>query len=44
MNGQIDGKSYDGRQEQCSITEIPLDFLDLEKNPIVDFKASNLRS
>jgi alpha-tubulin suppressor-like RCC1 family protein len=43
QNGQLDGTSYDGRQEQCSIVEIKLP-VDLESNPIVSFEAKNLRS
>lgn len=43
-NGQIDGKSYEGRQEQCSMQQIVLPDDDTNKSPIVSFKASNLRS
>ncbi len=40
MNGQMDGTSYDGRQEQCSIFKIPLPE---SSSPIVSLKANNLR-
>ena len=41
MNGQMDGTSFEGRQEQCSIFKIPLPE---STSPIVSIKANNLRS
>ena len=42
MNGQLDGKSYDGREEQCSIVELKLPISETDK--IKSFKAQTLRS
>ena len=41
LNGQMDGKSMDGREEQCSIMQIPVPESD---SPIIGIKAQNLRS
>lgn len=42
MNGQLDGKNYDGREEQCSIVEIKVPIGETQR--ISKVKASNLRS
>mmetsp|Transcript_6257 Transcript_6257/g.5621 ORF Transcript_6257/g.5621 Transcript_6257/m.5621 type:complete len:134 (+) Transcript_6257:582-983(+) len=42
LNGQMDGTNHTGREEQCSIMEIPVPIPQGRK--IVKFKASNLRS
>ena len=44
MNGQFDGVSHRGRQEQCSMVQIKLPDDDTNRSPIVSFQASNLRS
>ena len=44
LNGQIDGLSHRGRQEQCSMAQIKLPDDDTNKSPIVSFQASNIRS
>jgi hypothetical protein len=43
MNGQLDGNSNVGRQEQCAITEIPLPE-SIGSSPIISIDARNLRS
>ena len=39
LNGQFDGKSFSGREEQCSISMICLPDHDTNRSPIKSFKA-----
>ena len=43
MNGQLDGLNYDGREEQCSIMQVPLPE-SIGNKKIISFDAKNLRS